>query len=169
MADPLDLDLLNSLGPTPSAKKDKPPKLTPEERTTTSPRKGRRPADLAQIEDGLTQAFTFVGMGLSMVNLYDALVIQENAEKLAQVWTKVAEQNPKVKAYLLNAMKGGTWAGAISVSVAVTIPILANHGYVPDELTNMAGTIIKVPDAEMKEAYDKMRLEASSNGDGSAT
>lgn len=171
MADPIDLDVLDKLTPkidSPAAKADKPPKLDKE--YIASKPKGRRPADIAQIQDGLEQAFTFVGMGLSMVNMYDAMVIHDNAELMARHWTKVAEQNPKVKRWFLNMMQGGTWAGAISVSLAVTVPILVNHNLAPEELNNMASTIIKIPDAEVKEASDRIALErGGENGNSSTT
>lgn len=168
MADPIDLDILDTVtgGSTVKIKTDKPPKLD-KEFIATKP-KGRRPADIATIQDGLEQAFTFLGMGLSMVNMYDAMVIHENAELMARQWTKVAEQNPKVKKWLLNMMQGGTWAGAISVTLAVTVPILVNHDLAPEELNRMANNIITIPDDEVKQASDRMALQRSSeNGNGS--
>lgn len=170
MAEKIDLDVLDKLTPNVKVGTDRPPKMD-KEYIATKPR-GRRPADIATIQDGLEQAFTFLGMGLSMVNMYDAIVIHENAELLAKQWTKVAEQNPKVKKWLLQVMQGGTWAGAISVSFAVTIPILVNHELVPEELNNMAKTVVRVPDQEVKEVSDRVALERASrngNGDDSTT
>jgi len=150
-------------------KEDKPPKTDPDfvprpDGLTAKRKPGRRSADIATIEDGLTQAFGMLGMGLSMVNMYDAMVIHENAELLARHWTKVAEQNPKVKKYLLTALSGGSWLGAISVTAAVLIPIAANHDAVSDELAKMSMTLgVKIP-----ERQEVPELSGSSNGNGTA-
>jgi|SRR5215831_15437667 len=124
--------------------------------------------DLRTIQDGLQQAFTFLGIGVSMVNLYDAMVIHENSELLAKHWTKVAEQNPTVRKYLLNLLQGGVWAGAITTSIAVIVPIAANHvPDIPAEIVDMVGTIgVKVPDESMKD-MSTLREGMSPNGDGS--
>lgn len=122
--------------------------------------------DLRTIQDGLTQAFTFMGIGVSMFNLYDAMVIHENSELLAKHWTKVAEQNPTVRKYLLNALQGGVWAGAITTTIAVLIPIAANHTELPDEVVKAtAGIGVSLPDDELKGMASA--LGGSRNGDGS--
>lgn len=124
--------------------------------------------DLRTIQEGLQQAFTFLGIGISMVNLYDAMVIHENAELLAKHWTRVAEQNPVVKKYLLSALQGGVWAGAITTSLAVVVPIVANHMEdIPDEIVGMTKTLgVSIPDSEYK---DTPTIGFSSNGDNSTT
>lgn len=126
--------------------------------------------DLRTIQDGLQQAFTFLGIGVSMVNLYDASVIHENSELLAKHWTKVAEQNPTVRKYLLNLLQGGVWAGAITTSIAVMLPIAANHlPDIPAEVVDMVGTIgVKLPDESLKDMAT-LREGFSPNGDGSST
>ena len=125
--------------------------------------------ELRTIQDGLQQAFTFLGIGVSMVNLYDAMVIHENSELLAKHWTKVAEQNPTVKKYLLSALQGGVWAGAITTSIAVLIPIAANHTELPDEIVNMTTTIgVSLPEnADELKAMASPMQEYSENGNGS--
>lgn len=151
------------------AKVDTPPKLdeTIESHLPKTPA-ARLSKDLKTIQDGLQQAFTFLGIGVSMVNIYDAMVIHENAELLAKHWTKVAEQNPTVKRYLLSALQGGVWAGAITTSIAVLIPIAANHTELPDEIVNMTSAIgVSLPDNA-----DELKAMASpggfsANGDGS--
>lgn len=123
--------------------------------------------DLRTIQDGLQQAFTFLGIGVSLVNLYDAMVIHENSELLAKHWTKVAEQNPTVRKYLLNMLQGGVWAGAITTTLAVLVPIAANHiADIPEEIVTMVPAIgVSIPDSELK----AMPSGFSSNGDGSVT
>lgn len=152
----------------PRRRKDTAPKLDPSLQSEY-PKipQARQTRELKTIQDGLTQAFGFMGMGLSMVNLYDAMVIHENAELLAKHWTKVAEQNPTVKKYLLNALQGGVWAGAISVSIAVLIPIAANHGTVPDDIVPMTSSLgVVLPD----DSYKVTAIEDENlNGDGSTT
>jgi len=125
--------------------------------------------ELKTIQDGLQQAFTFLGIGVSMINLYDAMVIHENSELLAKHWTKVAEQNPTVKRYLLSALQGGVWAGAISTSIAVLIPIAANHTELPDEIVNATATIgVSLPDNSLKDMAS-VTDGWSENGNGSVT
>ena len=152
-------------------KEDKPPKADPDyvakpSGTIAGPKpKGRRAADIAAIEDGLVMSFTMLGMGLSMVNLYDAMVIQSNAELLASHWVKVAEQNPKVKKWLLAALQGGSWITAISVTGAVLVPIAVNHDAAPEELLKMSGMMgVTIPEEPKLIAGSR-----NGNGDSSAT
>ena len=139
--------------PPPRKRKDAAPKSVPLEDPVDRPytpsaagTTARRAKDIKTIEDGLTQAFAMAGLGLSMWNLYDGMVIGENAEKLAQAWTKVAERNPTVKKYLLRMLSGGDWAGAIMITSAVIVPIAANHGLVDNELIGLSRTLgVKLP------------------------
>jgi hypothetical protein len=126
----------------------------------------RMTKDLRTIQDGLQQAFTLAGVGVSMFNLYDAMVIHQNAELLAKHWTKVAEQNAAVRKYLLAALQGGTWAGAVMTTLAVLVVIAANHTEIPDEVADMVTAVgVSVPDKELREMPSMM----SQNGDGSTT
>src|SRR5215472_10510920 len=99
------------------SKKDKAPRLDPMADVPYQPTEPdkvtRRPKGSREIEDGLTQAFVFAGMGMSMVNLYDGMVIGENAQYLAQRWTKVADKNPTVRKWLILFLEGGDWATAL--------------------------------------------------------
>jgi len=149
-------------------KSDTPPKLDEaiESHLPKTPA-ARQTKDLKTIQDGLQQAFTFLGIGVSMINLYDAMVIHENAELLAKHWTKVAENNPTVRKYLLSALQGGVWAGAITTSIAVLIPIAANHTELPDEVVQATtGIGVSLPDASLKEMAS-VTDGWSSNGNGS--
>lgn len=151
------------------AKGDTPPRLDEaiESHLPKTPA-ARLSKDLRTIQEGLQQAFTFLGIGVSMVNLYDAMVIHENAELLAKHWTRVAEQNPTVKKYLLSALQGGVWAGALTTTLAVALPILANHMEdIPAEIVGMTKTIgVSIPDNEYK---DTPTIGFSANGDNSPT
>lgn len=152
-------------------KKDTPPKLDEAiqshlPKTPTA----RLSKDLRTIQDGLQQAFTFLGIGVSMVNLYDAMVIHENAELLAKHWTNVAEQNATVRRYLLSALQGGVWAGAVTTSIAVILPIAANHMVeIPPEIVQMTTTIgVSIPDNSYKDTAAMMD-NFNGNGDNSVT
>ena len=102
-----------------------------------------------------------------MFNLYDAMVVHENSELLAKHWTKVAEQNATVRKYLLATLQGGVWAGAITTSVAVLIPIAANHTEVPEEIVSMTATLgVAVPDENYKQYPSPMQGGPAPNGDG---
>jgi len=167
----LDMSLVES-APRRKANKPKadvPPKLDDaiESHLPKTPA-ARLTKELRTIQDGLQQAFTFLGIGVSMVNLYDAMVIHQNAELLAKHWTKVAEQNPTVKRYLLSALQGGVWAGAITTSIAVLVPIAANHVQdIPEEIVSMTSAIgVSIPEAEYKETPTFIQ---GNNGDGSTT
>jgi hypothetical protein len=128
-------------------KKDTPPSVDTSASIPYQPAdpivQGRRGKDIVTIERGLTQTFVFIGMGLSMVNLYDGMVIGENAGFLAERWTKLAEKNPTVKKWLLLFLEGGDWAAAIVGTMAVALPIAANHlpDRVPVEMVGMVTTI----------------------------
>lgn len=115
-------------------------------------RKGRAAGDIRTIEQGLTQAFGMAGLGVSMWNQYDGLVIGLNAEALAKQWSKVAENNPAVKKWLLRVLQGGDMAGAIMVTVGVGVAIAANHDVIDPKVADLTGPIgVKLPSVESAE------------------
>lgn len=151
--------------------KDKSPREVPLEPPSELPYKPqavagstskRQTKDSKVIEDGLTRAIAMMGIALSMLNLFDGMVIGENADLLAKSWTKVAENNASVRNALLWFLSGGDIVSALMVTTAVAIPIAANHGMVEADLTDlakMAGVKIPVLDEEA----------VGNNGNGSTT
>jgi hypothetical protein len=156
--------------------KDRAPKVDPLSDVPYKPTEPdtltRRSKDSRVIEEGLTQCFVFTGMGLSMVNLYDGMVIGENATYLAQRWVKVADKNPAVRKWLLLFLEGGDWATALIGTLAVFVPIACNHmpDKVPLDMAEMVKSIgVTLPQgiAPGQTMADLMNDVASSeNGNG---
>lgn len=134
-------------------------------KAATPVKRGRAAGDINTIRQGLTQAFGMAGMGVSMWNTYDGLTIGMNADTLADQWTKVAENNPAVKKWLLKVLKGGDLAGAIMVTLGVAVAIAANHDVVDPKIADLTKPIgVKTPNRD-----NVPDLMGSVNGNHSTT
>lgn len=141
---------------------DNPTSFLDVKQATEVKKTGRVASDIKTIEAGLTQVFGMAGLGLSMWNTYDGLTVGMNAEILAKQWTKVAENNPTVKKWLLTMLKGGDLAAAIMATLGVGIAIASNHDIVDPKLADLTKPLgIKTPSRE--------GMEFSFNGNGSTT
>lgn len=141
------IELLDSL-PGTEPPRDTAPKQSPAQGKPGRPA-GYSPkgAELTKIRTGLVMTFTMLGMGISMADTYDGTVIATNAERLADAWTQVAEQNARVRKVLLTMLEGSAWGNAIMITAVVAIPISVHHGALPESMNDMARTIgADVPD-----------------------
>ena len=138
--------------PIPEATDDAAPPPPPRD---TAPRNvGGRPAgyspkgsELTRIRTGLVMMFTALGMGVSMADSFDGQVIATNAEKLADAWTQVAENNARVRKTLVMLLEGSAWGSAVMTTAMVTVPMLAHHGLAPDSMVDMSRTMgVEIPD-----------------------
>lgn len=132
---------------------DRPPRASAGRGGTSPPHRAspvpsdRRPQGIRKIEESLTASFVTLGLGLSMVDLFDGQVIALNAERLARSWSDLAAQNATVRKYLERAMQGGAWGAAIGSTAMVAVPILVRHGMAPVDLAVMAaGNGVRIPD-----------------------
>lgn len=111
---------------------DKPPKGT----------KARKPSKAAQvsyaaIEQGVTDFLAGVGLVVSMGDPHCGQILLSRAPDVAGAWTNLAHQSSTVKRVLGAFVGTSAWAGAIGVTGAVAIPILAHHGLAPEHLASM--------------------------------
>lgn len=78
----------------------------------------------------------FVGMALPFAAAGDmqcAKVLIDRGPVVAEAWANLAAESPAVKKVLESLLKGGAWAGAISSTLALVVPIAAHHGApIPD-------------------------------------
>lgn len=117
----------------PPPKSDGSPRGTAKTEPKVTPRSaaGRRTA-ADKLEAKLTEFIGTAGMVVSMFNQTDGFIILSNAEPLAQNWTALAEENAAVKRVLNSMVETGAWSAALMATAAVALPIMDNHGYIPD-------------------------------------
>jgi len=129
------VDDLSGLTSHASKSTDTPPRDVPPRAKTRATGTGSRPSatSRAKLETKLTEFFgttaLFVG---ALVNQQDGEIILKNAESLAFNWAALAEENASVKRVLNSLMETNAWSGAILATAAVAIPIMDNHGFIPE-------------------------------------
>lgn len=132
----------------PDTSSDRPPRAAGASSTTT-PRKPANPrtaASITRIRAGLVMTFTMAGMGVSVYDGWDGQVIALNAERLADAWCELAEQNPRVRKALERMLEGSAWGGAIGTTAAVAVPIAVRHGMLPPSLLqSVEGMGVELP------------------------
>lgn len=128
----------------PQDNKDKAPKP----RDATQSRGPGRPAgfspktaSVTKIRQGLVMMFTAAGMGISVLDTYDGTVIARNAERLADAWSEVAAQNPRVRKVLEALLEGSVIGNAMLTTAMVFVPIAVHHGAAGPSLLQMAETM----------------------------
>jgi len=78
----------------------------------------------------------FVGMALPFAAAGDnhcAGILVERGPIVAEAWANLANESPAVKRVLESMLRGGAWAGTISTTLTMVIPIAVHHGMpIPD-------------------------------------
>lgn len=83
------------------------------------------------VEEGLRELYTFIGMGVSMVDPIDGMTIASQADKLAHSWILAAESNPKLKKTLIKLTQGSGIGAVVIAHAMVAYPILEHHNLLP--------------------------------------
>lgn len=102
---------------------------------TSTPRK-------ASLETRLTGAMVTMGgtimagaaLAGSQPLQQDGLVIIEHSATMAAAISKVADQDPRVKAALEKMLTAGVWSGVAVATLPVALGIAGNHGLIPPGL-----------------------------------
>lgn len=105
---------------------------TPVSDTAPKGRK-RTPKLAAQLE----QTVSVIGGLVAMANQFDGHVITSTAPQFALAWANLAERNPAVKRFLESATSGGAYGEVVLASAIMIMPILANHGVLPEQIAGM--------------------------------
>lgn len=99
-------------------------------RLSTNARRGAQ-ADIDRIKENMESLYVMIGMGVSVFDQHDGLVIGSNASKLADSWATLAANDPKARKALLRFMSGSSWAGVFAAHAMVALPIAQHHGMIP--------------------------------------
>jgi hypothetical protein len=86
---------------------------------------------LSEIESGISQFLSLLGMGVSMVNAYDGSVVLHQADAVAKSLTNLAANDPKIHKQLSGALKAGSYAALATATIPIAAAIGANHGMFP--------------------------------------
>jgi hypothetical protein len=90
----------------------------------------------AKVKKLLGQQLVMIGMVASRFDEYDGKVIIANAEAMTEETMKVADESPWLMGILESMTTTSLYGGLILVYAGVAIPILANHGFIPEMLVN---------------------------------
>jgi hypothetical protein len=153
---PLDLDPaavedLTKLGrveepPPKRTRTRKPSSSAPARRTTTSLERRLHDA-LGHVEHFPTDHPSLAGQayytGLAgaifFMDQTDAYTVAAHSANVAHAWVMLAEENAKVKLILERALSGGAWGQAVLATLAMLLPIAANHGLIPGSVLSPLG------------------------------
>lgn len=86
-----------------------------------------RGGTLKALENSLTEMYMALGTGVTLVSAPDGFVIVNHAEKMAHSWIVLAENNPKVRKFLMKLTTGSGTGAVLIAHGAVALAIMANH------------------------------------------
>jgi hypothetical protein len=125
--------------------KAKRPSTKDKKPTGTTPRK-------AALETRLTDNFVALGAVLAATGgmmspalAADGLLITQHAASVSAALTKVADQQPAVKAALERMLTAGVYSGLVTAVLPLTIGIAGNHGMLPAGLVAALGGGVAPP------------------------
>lgn len=126
------------------ADKDKKPEPKKEPK-----QRGRPPGQTqkTKVKRMLGKQFVMMGVLASKFNEYDGQVILAQAEALTEETMKVAEESPWLMDQLESLTTTSLYGSLILVYAGVVLPIMANHGYVPELVVNFFD-VPDLPDTE---------------------
>lgn len=102
----------------------------------------------SNLEKELTEFFGFIAMLVSVANQYDGMVLMEGAPKLAAAWAHLARNNPTVNKVLKQLMTGSATGEVVLATMAVAIPIAANHNLLPSQAATFFTAVEPQPDSD---------------------
>ena len=110
---------------------DKPPKQS---RTARPP-----------LKPALVNTLGVVSFGLMVFNQpADAMIVADHADHFAEAWAKLAQRNPKVDRILRSLTNATEYGEVIAATLGMAIPIMVNHGLLPDQFTAMFAASAKL-------------------------
>jgi hypothetical protein len=92
-------------------------------RAPKTPASGRRRPLKTRTEEFIGS----IALGVSVFDFQDGAIIMESAEEMAEAWSNLADQNPRVKATMERVLTGGAWGGVIMTHGSVIVRIAQNH------------------------------------------
>ena len=121
---------------TANGTKDTPPRSTSgATRPKVTPRAPAPRTSQDKLEKKLLETVSSVALLLAAFNPRDATVLLENADSRAVNWAALAQENAKVKKALEALLETNAWSGAIIATAATILPILDNHGHIPERFS----------------------------------
>jgi hypothetical protein len=119
------------------------PKRCPEHRarraSAGSRPRAQRPS-VTLLGDAVTMNLRTLGSILSLVNQYDGQVIMAGAPVFGNACANVAEHDARFRRMLEGSATGIVYGELIAAALIMILPILANHGMIPERvMTNVAG------------------------------
>lgn len=103
--------------------------------------------------------YTGLAGAIFFMDQTDAFTVAMHSANVAHAWAMLAEENAKVKLILERALSGGAWGQAILATLAMLLPIAANHGLIP-------GSILS-PLASQRSEASQNGSDAGGSGAGS--
>lgn len=96
------------------------------------------PMTIPQVRVKLKQLLNTTGGIVMLKNPYDGQVILANADAAAEAYTELAKRHKSIRRAIEALEAGGAYGTAISVTLAMALPILANHGKLPPAMVPVA-------------------------------
>lgn len=110
-----------------SPKREKEPRLSSEERQNETPTQRRK-----RIERNLGRGYVGFAALVGKFDKYDQEVLMWQCEEFVDSTIEMAEANPRIYAWLDGASTVGVYGQFFGVITAITIPMLVNHGFLPE-------------------------------------
>lgn len=110
------------------------PKYCPDHRKQTGTSSGRRSAGWSaadDIERILNRYFTGLAFTVTLVNPTDGSIIAEGSEAVVHELVELGRQDKTWRKYLEMLAKPGKYGPLTIASATIIIPIMANHGLLP--------------------------------------
>lgn len=99
-----------------------------------------------ELRSDLEVTFAMLAMGVAAWNPDDGAVVMEGSTRLAKALVHASEKNPKLRKVLENMTTGFAYSELVAACMAIAIPIMANHGMLPERFATAAVLFAGVPD-----------------------
>lgn len=109
------------------------------------PKPQRRSRKSDELRQDLEAIFSVAAIGLSVYNEADGTIVANGSPKLAQALVNTSEKNPKLRAFLENMTTGFAYSELMVAVAAIVLPIMANHGLLPDKVGAATTLLAGVP------------------------
>jgi hypothetical protein len=102
--------------------------------------RAQRPA-VALLGQAVTMNLRTIGSIVAMANQYDGQVIMAGAPIFGNACSNVAEHDPRFRKWLEGSATGIVYGELIAAACIIALPILANHGILPERVMENVATM----------------------------
>jgi hypothetical protein len=114
---------------------------------TSSSRKGSRGGGSSSaLSRRLEKMIGLLGNVIEPMDQFDGQILKDNSKEIAEALADLANESPRVKAFLEGSLEGGAWtAVGLLIGGKVVLPVAVHHSWLPATMNDQLAAGMDIP------------------------